>query len=186
MPTYAHTHTHVCQAPADKAIEADRANGFISAGRKHLHIVPSIMVPKNCVQRHQWKFDESGSLTKSIKWRVSTDDSIEIDGETSRNNGMNPDEWEKPGLPTPRTLAEMVAITKSSCEEMKISATQFELEQIALWAFDLTHAYREVGIQRAEQGRQCVSTSAFKRKLNSTHTRASVPLVSHTTSEPRT
>ena len=81
-------------------------------------------------------------------------------------------------------IAEMVAITKSCCEEMKISATQFELEQIALWAFDLTHAYREVGIQRAEQGRQCVSTSAFKRKLNSIHTRASVPLASHTTSEP--
>ena len=49
----------------------------------------------------------------------------------------------------------MVAITKSTAAAMNINATQFEFEQIALWAFDLTHAYRELSIQRAEQGHQC-------------------------------
>jgi hypothetical protein len=142
-------------APANDAVEADRANGFVTTGRRHLWVVPSIMVPKNCVKRRQWKLDDNGKLFRKIKWRVSTDDSIEVDGETSRNNGMRREEWAKPGLPTPRTLAEMVAIAKSIAEGMQLSTTQFELERIALWAFDLTHAYRELGIQRAEMGRQC-------------------------------
>ena len=46
----------------------------------------------------------------------------------------------------------MIAITKAVCEEMGIEALPAELEQIALWAFDLSHAYRELAIQRMEQG----------------------------------
>ena len=128
-------------AAADKAVEADRKRGFVTAGRQDLWIVPSMMVPKNCVRRKQWKL-EDGILSRKIKWRVSTDDSIDTHGETSRNNGMHRDEWSKPGLPSPRTLAEMVAITKSAASDMDVAATARELEQVALWAFDLTHAYR--------------------------------------------
>ena len=142
-------------AEANESIEADRERGFISEGRRDLFVVPSFLVPKNCVERRVWKLDESGQLHHTSKWRVSTDDSISIEGEISRNEGMDAEEWAKPGLPSPRTLAEMVAIVKSKTDEMNISATRFEAERIALWAFDLSHAYRELAIQKMEQGHQC-------------------------------
>ena len=142
-------------AIADESVEADRERGFITAGSSHLKVVPSIMVPKNCVERRVWRLDAAGKLTRKIKWRVSTDDSISIEGEVSRNDGMDAESWENPGLPSPRSLAEMVAITKSCAHSMGLSATQFELERIALWAFDLSHAYRELAINRAELGQQC-------------------------------
>ena len=142
-------------AIADESVEADRERGFITRGSSHLRVVPSIMVPKNCVERRVWRIDAAGELVRKVKWRVSTDDSISINGETSRNEGMDPTLWEKPGLPSPRTLAEMVAITKSCASSMRLSATRLELEQIALWAFDLSHAYRELAIQKAERGQQC-------------------------------
>ena len=141
-------------ASADASIEADRQHGFVTAGRRDLWIVPSIMVPKNCVRRRMWKLVD-GQLMRKIKWRVSTDDSIETEGETSRNNGMDREDWSKPGLPTPRTLAQAVAIAKSVATGMGVVATTQELERVALWAFDLTHAYRELSIQAIQRGRQC-------------------------------
>lgn len=141
-------------AAADASIEADRRYGFITTGRRDLWIVPSIMVPKNCVRRRMWKLD-GDQLMRKVKWRVSTDDSIETEGEISRNNGMDREDWSKPGLPTPRTLAEAVAIAKSVAAGMKVVATARELERVALWAFDLTHAYRELAIQVMQRGRQC-------------------------------
>ena len=139
---------------ASESIQADTERGFMSTGRRDLWVVPSIMVAKNCVRRRIWKIVD-GKLIRVIKWRVSTDDSIEVDGETSRNKGMDRDDWSSPGLPSARTLGEMIAITKAVCDEMGIEAMPAELEQIALWAFDLSHAYRELAIQRMEQGQQC-------------------------------
>ena len=138
---------------AQESIDDDTARGFMTTGRRDLWIVPSIMVAKNCVRRRQWKL-KGDQLTRSIKWRVSTDDSIEINGETSRNMGMSREAWESPGLPSARTLGELVAIVKSVCSDMGMEATHIEAERIALWAFDLSHAYRELGVQRAEQGQQ--------------------------------
>ena len=149
--------------PAAASIEADTEAGFMSEGRQDLWIVPSIMVPKNCVKQRKWKLQD-GRLTRIVKWRVTTDDSMSIQGEVSRNMGMDPEDWASPGLPSPRSLAEMVAIVRSSAKAMAIDAGDFELERIALWAFDLSHAYRELGIQRAEQGRQCFIWSDGVRK----------------------
>ena len=149
--------------PAAASIEADTEAGFMSEGRQDLWIVPSIMVPKNCVKQRKWKLRD-GRLTRVVRWRVTTDDSMSIQGEVSRNMGMDPEDWASPGLPSPRSLAEMVAIVRSSAKAMAIDAGDFELERIALWAFDLSHAYRELGIQRAEQGRQCFIWSDGVRK----------------------
>ena len=140
--------------PAHESIEADRERGFMTRGRRDLRVVPSIMVPKNCVRRRQWKLRD-GELQRTTKWRVTTDDSLSVEGETSRNESLWEQGWTRAGLPNPRTLAELVAITKSCCEEMRLDASQFELERIALWAFDLSHAYRELASQRIEQGRAC-------------------------------
>jgi hypothetical protein len=144
-------------AEAAASIAADVSLGFMTTGRQHLRRVPSIMVPKNCVERRQWKLSEEGNLLRSIKWRVTTDDSISVDGETSRNEGMDPEAWVKPGLPSARSLAEMVAIVKSSCNAMNLNATRFELERIALWAFDLSHAYRELAVLRSSPNRSFLS-----------------------------
>ena len=139
---------------AQASIDADTALGFMSEGRRDLWIVPSIMVAKNCVPRRQWKLSESG-LQRTLKWRVTTDDSISVEGETSRNDGMDRREWARAGLPSARTLGELVAVTRSMCAQSNYAPSQSALERIALWAFDLTHAYRELAIQRAEQGQQC-------------------------------
>ena len=138
---------------AAAAIAADVAEGFVRPGRRHPWTVPFIAVARNCVERRQWKL-RNGQLELAIKWRVTTDDTIEAEGETSRNNGEDPDAWERAGLPTVRTLAEAVAIVKAVCAEMGIVVSQAVLEQIALWALDLTHAYRMLSVQRAEWGQQ--------------------------------
>ena len=148
---------------ASESVQADTKLGFMSTGRRDLWVVPSILVAKNCVRRRIWKLID-GELTRTIKWRVSTDDSIEVEGEVSRNNGMDREEWSSAGLPNARTLGEMVAIVKSVCDEMGLDALPIELEQIALWAFDLSHAYRELAIQRMEQGQQCFVWSDGVRK----------------------
>ena len=139
---------------AKASIDADAAVGFITAGRRHLRYVPCICVSKNCVRRRQWKLVHD-DLIRSVKWRVSTDDSISTKGETSRNQGMDQAEWSKPGLPSPRTLAEAVAIVKSCSEAMSLDITEFESERVALWAFDLTHAYRELAVDKADRRKQC-------------------------------
>ena len=141
-------------APAAKAIAEDTAAGYIRVCGAHPPVIPCIMVARNCVPRHQWKLDE-GELKRTVKWRVTTDDSISVDGEVSRNQGEDPEDWHRAGLPTPRTLAEMVAIVKAACAEMGVVATQAVFERIALWALDLCGAYRVLVVQRAEWGQQC-------------------------------
>ena len=141
-------------AEAAAAIEADRDLGFITAGRSRPQVFPFIAVARNCIRRQQWKLRD-GKLTKVTKWRVTTDDSISVDGETSRNDGIDPDEWGRAGLPSGMTLAEAVAIVKAVCADMGVTASAAALEQITLWALDLSHAYRELLVQRAEWGQQC-------------------------------
>ena len=57
-------------------------------------------------------------------------------------------------LPTPQTLAEAVAIVKSVAADMGVQASRAALEKVALWAIDLTHAYRMLAVQRSEWPQQ--------------------------------
>ena len=141
-------------APAAAAIDADTAAGYVRRCGKHPPVLPAIMVARNCVPRHQWKL-KAGVLSKVVKWRVTTDDSISVDGEVSRNGGEDPETWERTGLPAARTLAEMVAIVKATAAAMGFAASRVVFEQIALWALDLCEAYRMLVVQRAEWGQQC-------------------------------
>ena len=147
-------------APAAAAVEADLNNGFTKPGRPHPWVIPSIMVARNCVKRSLWRIVK-GKLAQIIKWRVTTDDTIEAKaapGEppfTSRNNGMDSDTWFRTGLPNARSLPEAMAILRSVCEEMGIETSEVALERIAAWALDLCHAYRMLSVQRAEWGQQC-------------------------------
>ena len=141
-------------AHAEKAIADDVANGFVLTGREDPWTVPCIMTARNCVERRIWQLD-GDKLTEKVKWRVTTDDSIAEPGHVSRNEGIDPDEWERAGLPSPRTLGEAVAIVKAISRDMGLNLSRLHLEQIALWAIDLTHAYRMLSVQRREWGQQC-------------------------------
>jgi len=140
-------------AVAKKVIDADASAGFLRPGTQHPPVFPAIMTAKNCVERTIYKLD-GDELSSVTKFRVTTDDSIEIEGETSRNTGMDPDTWPRAGLPGPRTLGEAVAIAKAACANMGIHLEQWQFERIALWALDLSHAYRMLAINRFEWGQQ--------------------------------
>ena len=55
---------------------------------------------------------------------------------------MDKDEWPDTDLPHVRNLAEAVAIVKSIAKRMGIRAREAAYERIALWALDLSDAYR--------------------------------------------
>jgi hypothetical protein len=147
-------------APAAAVIAADLSNGFTKPGRPHPWVIPSIMIARNCVKRSLWRIVRN-KLTQIIKWRVTSDDTIEAKAAPgrppfiSRNHGMDPDTWFRTGLPNARTLPEAMAILRSVCEEMGIEISDAALERIAAWALDLCHAYRMLSVQRAEWGQQC-------------------------------
>ena len=138
---------------AAEAIEQDTLAGFVLRGRAHPWTFPFIAVARNCVERHQWKL-RGGALQEVVKWRVTTDDTISVDAEVSRNDGIDPSTWARAGLPAPQTLAEAVAIVKAVASRMGATASQVVFERIALWILDLTGAYRVLTVQRREWGQQ--------------------------------
>ena len=141
--------------PARASIANDTARGWMTQGRRHLVTVPSRLVPKNVVARKQWTL-VLGELISVTKWRVTTDDSIEsVAGDIrSRNTAMDRGTWGDMGLPAPQTLGEAVAIMRSTAAAMGIRASAVVLEQIALWALDLSDAYREIEVNRSEWWQQ--------------------------------
>jgi len=141
--------------PARASVANDTARGWMTQGRRHLVTVPSRLVPKNVVARKQWKLVLS-ELISVTKWRVTTDDSIEsVAGDIrSRNAAMDRGTWGDMGLPAPQTLGEAVAIMRSTATAMGIHASAVVLERIALWALDLSDAYREIEVNRSEWWQQ--------------------------------
>ena len=136
--------------PAEESVAKDTERGWITPGRPFPPTIPCRMVAKNVVEQHKWRIDPQGRLTKKLKFRVSTDDSIDVDGVESRNHTMSKEDWADPGLPGPRTLAEAVAIVKAAAAHAGARASELELERVALWALDLSDAYRRCHVQRAE------------------------------------
>ena len=142
--------------PLQKIVDADRRAGWTTAGSIHPQTVPFIATPKNVVEQRKWKASEDGEvLLSKSKWRVASDDSWQCQGETSRNDGMPRDTWAEFELPTPRTLPEAVARVKAIAAEMGVPfRNQLQLEQVAMWALDLSNAYRELGVCRSEWWQQ--------------------------------
>ena len=146
--------------PARKSVEADAepARGWISKGAPHLLYVPARLVARNCVPQHKWKEQPDGTFIEVLKWRVTTDDSMEEPEEAaSRNAAMPRGDWPDVDLPTPRLLAEAVAILKARMPEQYARAIVQALaeagiaeEEIVLWACDLSDAYRKLAVQRLE------------------------------------
>ena len=140
-------------APAKAVVDADTQMGFVQRGRAHPWTIPAQMVPRNCVSQCKWKL-RGKELTRTLKWRVTTDDSIGAQDEVSRNDGIDQEALSPTVLPTPQTLAEAVAIAKAIAQDMGIQASRTALERVALWAIDLIHAFRMLSVQRSEWPQQ--------------------------------
>ena len=146
--------------PAAESVASDTAAGWITSGRLDLWTVPGRLVPKNTIVQPKWKIEGEGALqrlVRKVKHRVSTDDSIEATdlGATggapqSRNNGMDREDWDEATLPSIQTLGEAVAVVRSIASGMGFVAAQAVLERIALWALDLSNAYREIEVNRTD------------------------------------
>ena len=141
-------------APAKASVDKDTAEGWISLGRRDLWTVPARLVPKNVVSQHKWRLDDEDTLTRKLKHRVTTDDSIAALGTDSRNSGIDREEIGNIELAGPRSLAEAVAIVKASAAAMGVIAPGTALGRIALWALDLSDAYRRLAAARSERWMQ--------------------------------
>ena len=136
--------------PAQASIQADIQRGWMSAGSSHPRFTPQRLVAKNCVERRQWRIDDTDTLYTKVKWRVTTDDSQSTPDAPSRNEGIDLSQEPACVLPTPRTLPEAVAILKATLRQMGLVASESELDRIILWALDLSDAYRACCTAREE------------------------------------
>ena len=115
--------------------------------------MPSRLIPKNVAEQRKWKLDDEGNLSEVVKDRVTTDDSVELDdGELgSHNNTLPRDDWPDTKLPGPKTLAEAVAIIKAASRRLGLDRAALNCEKVALWALDLSDAFRSLAGQEAEK-----------------------------------
>ena len=149
--------------PAAESIQTDTERGWMRPGAPHPVRIPCILTPKNCVEKLKWKVDEeTKEVTEVVKWRVTTDDSWSTtDSRTkevfpSRNECMPREDWPGYMLPGPRTLGECVAIIKAISKRLGLAIrSELHFEQVALWALDLSDAYRALAVARHEQWQQC-------------------------------
>ena len=84
------------------------------------------------------------------KWRVTSDDSVAAPGSDSRNDMIDPEALGKVRLPVITKLAEAVAIVKTVARGAGMELGERGHERVALWALDLTNAYRELAAARHE------------------------------------
>lgn len=140
---------------ARSSVEADTAEGWISSGTSHLQFVPSRLVPKNVVEQSKWRLDEGGVARRVTKWRVTTDDSIAAAGTDSRNTEIDRGDINNVSLPRIQQLARAVAIVRAAAAREGVHVPGGRLREVALWALDLTSAYRRVAAGRHEWWQQC-------------------------------
>jgi hypothetical protein len=144
-------------APAFERVEKDTARGWMTEARDDLWTVPTRGVPKNCLRQFKWRIAE-GELRRKLKIRVTTDDSIRPDGNGGTTDARNPtidrEGWGGAELPGPRTVAEAVAIIKAVARDMGLTLGARSLERVALWALDLSDAYRALACARSEWWQQ--------------------------------
>lgn len=135
---------------AHEAIESDTAKGWIEPGRLDLWTVPARLIPKNVVKQSKWRLDSTGNLIVKEKYRITSDDSIAAAGSDSRNDCIDPSAWSDLTLPSILNLAEAVAIVKSNASPQGLQLPKQDLQRVALWALDLTDAYRMLRVSRLE------------------------------------
>lgn len=108
-------------------------------------------VPRNVVQQAKWKLIDD-ELKQVTKWRVTTDDSMTAgEGDVSRNAGIDDDSLGNVDLPVLRDFGEPVAIVRAVSARMGMTFPARGVERVALWALDLSSAYRMLASARTEK-----------------------------------
>ena len=139
-----------CAGPAQDLVEADTKEGWITGGREHPWTVPVRAVPRNVVRQRKWKL-VGGELAQVTKFRVTTDDSLSFgEGDVSRNAGIPDEDIGNVDLPLLRDLGRAVAIVKSVSESLGMQFPADSVSRVALWALDLSSAYRMLAVARTE------------------------------------
>ena len=142
------------------SIDADVAKGRMTEGFAELPFVPCRLVPKNVIMQQKYSLDGDTLVTRD-KARVSTDDSQRpTDGLTgaqftARNEGLDRSEWAPNALPRSQDLAEAAAIFKGYAGRTGELPPPWAAERVAVQMIDLTDAFRELFMQRAELPLQC-------------------------------
>lgn len=150
-----HTGLREHYGPARDAVHSDTKSGWVTEGGVHPPTIPVRLVPKNVVGQTKWKMADDGSLQQTRKWRVTTDDSMEAPGASSRNDGIDRATISNLELPTITQLAEAVAIMRATTADMWAEWREEELQHISMWALDLSDAYRRIAAARQEWWMQC-------------------------------
>lgn len=89
------------------------------------------------------------------KWRLTTDDSMEADESVaSRNAGIDRNDMGTIDLLHVRSLARAVAVVQARAGDMGICLEEWGMERLALWALDLTNAYRMMAAARHDRWMQ--------------------------------
>ena len=147
-------------APADTSIAHDTSAGWMTQARLDLWTVPTRFVPKNVVHQDKWRYDDERNLVRKRKVRITTDDSVAPQADArstdSRNDTIDRSAWGDVPLTSPMTLSEAVAIVKATTKDMDWRPSQVALERVALWAIDLSDAYRALAVSRMEWWQQGV------------------------------
>ena len=141
--------------PARASVDKDTKRGWMTLGSALPPIIPARVVAKNCAKVVKWKTDIlTAILAEVAKDRVTTDDGLAPVGTRARNQDIDRSEWRDVKLGRPQTLAEAVAIAKAKGRELGMFFSQLEAERIALWAIDLSDAYRVLVIHYSELWQQ--------------------------------
>ena len=152
-------------APAQELVRKEEAAGRMTTGARLPLVIPARVVAYNCVSQHKWKL-VLGELKEVLKFRVTTDDSIEPEGCDARNPTIDRSDWADPNLCRPQDLGEAVAILQTvrppgtlreaaqavrrEARRQGVHLSQEEVERIALWALDLSDAYRALAVHWRE------------------------------------
>jgi len=136
--------------PAKAVVDEDTAQGWVTLGTADLHTVPQRLVPRNVVSQRKWKI-AGGELVEVTKWRVATDDSMDAPLSASRNAGIDSTDISHIQLPTLRELGRAVAVLQSLSPSLEMHFSPSALQHVALWALDLSSAYRKLAAARHER-----------------------------------
>lgn len=162
-------------APAVELVKKEQQHRRVTVGSALPQTIPARLVPYNCVSQHKWRLRD-GVLSEVEKWRVTTDDTIAADGCDARNPSIDREAWPDANLCKPQhlgeatailqtvrpppepavagrlpcTLTEAVAQTHAAAAAHGASLSPAAAERVALWALDLSDAYRALGVHWSE------------------------------------
>ena len=160
---YHHKGFQLNAAPAAELIDKEEAEGRVSRGHAFPLTIPGRVVAYNvvCVAKHKQQGEE---FVTKLKWRVTTDDSIAMEGFDSRNKAIDKTLWPDHNLCAVQHLAEAIAMMRTArspealfdlvghlLEAISDFGVPWEVcERVVLWALDLSDAYRMIAVHWSE------------------------------------